>query len=206
MNRAMTRLDKIIKRIFDLLVAIPALLVLFPIVAVCWFMAGRDTGASGLFTQTRIGKDAKPFTLVKLRTMRVNEGSTITTRGDARVTPFGAMLRKYKIDELPQLWNVIRGEMSLVGPRPDVAGYMDRLEGDDREVATLRPGITGPASLKYRNEEELLAATDDPQALNDDVLWPDKVRINREYIRDYSLLKDLRYLLATVRLADHGIK
>lgn len=202
----MTCADRCFKRSFDLAVSIPALLLLWPLIGVTWFMAYRDTGASGLFTQTRIGKDGKPFTVMKLRTMRINEGSTVTTHGDARITPFGAKLRKYKLDELPQLWNIIKGEMSLVGPRPDVAGYMDRLKCEDREILALRPGITGPATLKYRDEEVLLAQVKNPQRYNDEVIWPDKVRINRDYLHNYSLFRDIRYLLATVHLASHGVE
>ena len=154
-----------------------------------------------------MGRGGVTFTVYKLRTMRGGRtGPVVTVRGDSRITPIGRRLRKLKIDELPQLWNVLKGDMSLVGPRPDVPGYMDQLEGDERLLWQLRPGIIGPATLKYRNEEELLAMAADPQHLNDMVIWPDKVRINLEYMRDYSLAKDLRYLLATIYLIDHGIR
>ena len=122
----------------------------------------------------------------------------MSVAGESRITPLGAVLRKYKIDELPELWNVLIGDMSFVGPRPDVPGYADRLQGDDREMLELRPGITGPASLKYRNEEELLAAVDNPQEYNDTVIYPDKVRINRYYLHNYSFVKDIEMIVCTV--------
>jgi lipopolysaccharide/colanic/teichoic acid biosynthesis glycosyltransferase len=118
--------------------------------------------------------------------------------GESRITPLGAKLRKYKLDELPELWNVLKGDMSFVGPRPDVPGYADALKGEDREVLSLRPGITGPASLKYRNEEVLLATVEDPQKYNDEVIFPDKVRLNRYYLHHYSFWMDIRMVFATV--------
>lgn len=201
----MTRTDRTIKRAFDILVAALGLLVASPVIVVAAMLARRDTNASGFFWQDRIGRGGCPFRLVKIRTMRPNSGSSVTTRGDARITPLGARLRRYKIDELPQLWNVLRGDMSLVGPRPDVRGYMDRLEGEARALLDLRPGITGPATLKYRDEEALLAGVPDPIAMNDEVIWPDKVRINLEYMRNYSFFRDLRYILATAGLCSHGV-
>lgn len=202
----MKQRDFIVKRSFDLAVSAVSLLLLWPVIGVAWALAARDTGASGFFSQQRIGRNGKPFTVRKIRTMRENAGSSVTTRGDARITPLGAKLRKLKIDELPQLWNILTGEMSLVGPRPDVPGYMDTLQGEARAILALRPGITGPATLKYRDEEVLLAEADDPQKFNDEVIWPDKVRINLDYMRTYSFAKDVRYLLATVHLADHGVQ
>jgi lipopolysaccharide/colanic/teichoic acid biosynthesis glycosyltransferase len=122
----------------------------------------------------------------------------VSVAGEARITPLGAVLRKYKLDELPELWNVLIGDMSFVGPRPDVPGYADQLTGDDREVLNLRPGITGPASLKYRDEEELLAGQADPQKYNDEVIFPDKVRINRYYLHHYSFVKDIQMIFCTI--------
>jgi len=205
MSEHMTRRDFIVKRLFDIAVSTVALFLLWPVILVAWMLAMPDTGASGMFAHQRVGKDGKLFTVHKIRTMRANIGPTITTRGDARITPLGGWLRRLKIDELPQLWNVLKGEMSLVGPRPDVAGYMDTLTGEARSLLRLRPGITGPATLKYRDEEVLLAAAEDPQKFNDEVIWPDKVRINLDYMRDYSLAKDIRYLCATAHLMDHGV-
>ena len=156
-------------------------------------------GGPAIFKQTRIGRRGKPFTIFKFRTMTVGHGgSSVSVAGESRITPLGAVLRKYKIDELPELWNVLVGDMSFVGPRPDVPGYADRLQGDDREVLELRPGITGPASLKYRNEEELLAAVDNPQEYNDTVIYPDKVRINRYYLHNYSFVSDIKMIVCTV--------
>ena len=152
-----------------------------------------------LFRQTRVGKDGALFSIVKFRTMESGaKGGTVSVAGDARVTPLGSWLRRLKLDELPELWNVFVGEMSFVGPRPDVPGYADQLKGEDREILRLRPGITGPASLKYRNEEMLLASVDDPQRYNDEVLFPDKVRINRYYLHHSSLRTDVKLVLATV--------
>ncbi len=121
-----------------------------------------------------------------------------TTINDPRVTKIGRFLRKTKLDELPQLWNVLIGDMSLVGPRPDVPGYADKLKGEDRIVLTVRPGITGPASLYFKNEETLLAKQNDPKRYNDEVIWPQKVKINRNYILEYSFKKDLMYIFKTI--------
>jgi lipopolysaccharide/colanic/teichoic acid biosynthesis glycosyltransferase len=152
-----------------------------------------------IFKQKRVGKDGELFTMFKFRSMSVHHsGSSVSVAGEARITPLGAVLRKYKLDELPELWNVLIGDMSFVGPRPDVPGYADQLTGDDREVLNLRPGITGPASLKYRDEEELLAGQVDPQKYNDEVIFPDKVRINRYYLHHYSFVKDIQMIFCTV--------
>ncbi len=153
----MSKVDFALKRTFDLIAALVGLALLWPIIAIAWYLAGRDTGASGLFRQRRIGRDGRVFCILKLRTMQDIEGTSVTVAGDARITRLGALLRRYKIDELPQLWNVLIGDMSFVGPRPDVPGFLDRLEGEDRALLKLRPGITGPATIKYRNEAELLA-------------------------------------------------
>lgn len=190
--------DRVIKRSFDLAASALGLLLFWPLIVITWYLARRDTGASGFFTQERVGKDGRHFRLVKLRTMRPLGGTCVTTMNDPRITPLGAVLRKWKFDELPQLWNVLKGEMSFVGPRPDVPGFMDQLEGDDRVLLEIRPGITGPATLKYRNEEEILAAVADPEAHNADVIWPDKVRINREYLNNWSLRRDLAYIIETI--------
>jgi lipopolysaccharide/colanic/teichoic acid biosynthesis glycosyltransferase len=123
--------------------------------------------------------------------------STVTVRGDKRITPLGAHLRCWKLDELPQFWNVLKGDMSVVGPRPDVPGYADKLTGDDRIILTIRPGVTGPATLKYRNEEEILAQQPDLKRYNNEVIFPDKVRINKEYVDNYSFMRDIRYIIKT---------
>lgn len=148
------------KYIFDRLVSLVGLLFLWPVlVIVAILIRIKMPGGPVFFKQQRVGKDGKLFTMVKFRTMTVNHGgSSVSVAGESRITPLGATLRKYKLDELPELWNVLKGDMSFVGPRPDVPGYADQLQGDDREVLKLRPGITGPASLKYRDEEEQIAA------------------------------------------------
>ena len=124
--------------------------------------------------------------------------SNVTTDRDPRITKIGRFFRKTKIDELPQLINVLKGDMSFVGPRPDVPGYADRLQGEDRIILSVKPGITGPATLKYKNEEEILAKVDNPEKYNDEVIWPDKVRINKEYIKNWSLKRDIIYILKTI--------
>lgn len=189
-----------LKWIFDRVVAFVGLMLLWPVLIVVAILVKiKMPGGPAFFTQQRVGKDGRLFTMCKFRTMTVGHGgSSVSVAGESRITPFGAKLRKYKLDELPELWNVLKGDMSFVGPRPDVPGYADALKGDDREVLTLRPGITGPASLKYRNEEEILATVDDPQKYNDEVIFPDKVRINRYYLHHYSFWMDIRMIFATV--------
>ena len=189
-----------IKFIFDRVAAALGLLFLWPVLAVVALLVRvKMPGGPVLFKQARVGKDGKLFTMVKFRSMTVGHGgSSVSVAGEKRITPFGAKLRRYKLDEIPELWNVLIGDMSFVGPRPDVPGYADMLQGEDREVLRLRPGITGPATLKYRNEEELLAGVDDPQRYNDEVIFPDKVRINRYYLHHYSFWTDLRMIFATL--------
>lgn len=162
--------------------------------------ARYSTGSSGIFRQARIGRDGRIFFIYKIRTMRNLPGvtTTVTTDSDSRITRLGRMLRRWKIDELPQLVNVVRGEMSLVGPRPDVPEYLERIRREAPSVLSIRPGLTGPASIKYRGEEELLARQPDPQDYNDRVIFPDKLRINEAYVRNYRLLKDFYYLWQTV--------
>lgn len=152
------------------------------------------------FLQKRVGENGKLFTIIKIKTMYPNKkGSTVTTANDSRITKSGKFFRKYKIDELPQLINVLKGDMSFVGPRPDVPGYADKLEGEDRIILSIKPGITGPASLKYKNEEEILANVENPNEYNDKVIWPDKVKINKEYIKNWSLKKDIEYIIKTLK-------
>ena len=189
-----------VKYLFDRIVSLLGLLLLWPVMLVIALLVKvRMPGGPAIFSQQRVGKDGRLFTMYKFRTMtNTPGGSSVSVMGDSRVTPLGAKLRHYKLDELPQLWNVLRGDMSFVGPRPDVPGYADQLEGEDREMLQLRPGITGPASLKYRDEEELLASVPDPQRYNDEEIFPDKVRINRYYLHHYSFWTDLRIIVATV--------
>lgn len=190
----------IIKYIFDkagslfgLIVASPLLLLVALLIKI------KMRGGPVIFQQQRVGKDGKLFTIYKFRTMTVNHNQcSISVAGEKRITPLGEKLRRYKIDELPELWNILIGDMSFVGPRPDVPGYADCLVGDDRRMLKLRPGITGPASLKYRDEEYLLAQQSNPQEYNDKVIFPDKVRLNLYYLDHYSFADDIRILFATV--------
>ena len=190
----------IIKYLFDRIASFIGLIVLSPIMLIVAILIRiKMPGGPVIFKQERVGKDGRLFTMVKFRAMTVNHGgSSVSVAGENRITPLGAKLRKYKLDELPELWNVLKGDMSFVGPRPDVPGYADQLRGEEREVLKLRPGITGPASLKYRNEEEILATVDNPQQYNDSIIFPDKVRINRYYLHHYSFWMDIRIILATV--------
>lgn len=217
----------ILKWIFDRLVSLIGLLVEWPVLLIVAIMIKvKMSGGPAIFTQKRVGKGGKLFTCHKFRTMTVrHNGSTVSVAGDSRITPFGAKLRHYKLDELPGLWDVLIGNMSFVGPRPDVPGYADKLVGDDRDVLKLRPGITGPATLKYRLEDEMIAEfvrklrkgsielreglrmpenintmTDQEVAVwyNDNVIYPDKVRLNCYYYRHYSFWKDIEMILATV--------
>lgn len=198
----MSALDRWLKRALDLLCAGAGLLLLAPLIAVCWLVASIDTRSNGLFKQQRVGRYGKLFMVYKIKTMHDGDPgpgrSPITSENLAAISRSGRILRKYKLDELPQLFNVLFGSMSLVGPRPDVPSYADCLRGDDRVLLLLRPGITGPASLKYRDEEALLAAASDPRWYNDQVIWPDKVRINKDYYHHYSLAADLRYIVLTL--------
>lgn len=188
------------KWIFDRVMAAAGLLALCPVLAVVAVLIRvRMPGGPVIFRQRRVGRGGRLFTMYKFRSMTVGHGgSSVSVAGESRITPLGHVLRRYKLDELPELWNVLIGDMSLVGPRPDVPGYADRLTGEDRDVLRLRPGITGPASLKYANEEEILALVDDPQRYNDEVIFPDKVRINLQYYRSHSIAVDIRLILATI--------
>ncbi|MBQ3190716.1 MAG: sugar transferase [Bacteroides sp] len=213
-----------LKFIFDRVVAFIGLLFLWPIILITAILVKiKMPGGPAFFVQKRVGKDGKLFNCHKFRSMTVkHSGSTVSVAGDSRITPFGAKLRHYKIDELPGLWDVLIGKMSFVGPRPDVPGYADKLTGADRDVLKLRPGITGPATLKYRVEDEMIAdfiakikndklkminGIEIPQGLsdqelaiwyNDTIIYPDKVRLNCYYYRNYSFIKDIQMILCTV--------
>ncbi len=195
----LTRSQRFIKRSFDIVFSSFGLLITLPIIIVAWLLASIETRSNGMFSQIRIGKNGKPFRIYKIKTMSASTDfmTTITTANDQRITRSGAFFRRTKIDELPQLWNVLKGDMSFVGPRPDVPGYADKLEGEDKIVLSVRPGITGPASLKYKNEETILAQVEDPKAYNDTVIWPDKVKVNKEYVQNWSFKKDLDCILKT---------
>jgi len=196
----LTRKERIEKRLFDITFSVVGIVVSLPVMLVAWAVASVETRSNGLFVQKRIGQHGKPFYIFKIKTMKTVPGvdSTVSTANDRRITKSGAFFRKTKIDELPQLFNVLFGQMSFVGPRPDVPGFADLLEEEDRLILSLRPGITGPASIKYKNEEMLLSKVQDPERYNKEVIWPDKVKINKAYIQDWSLAKDVGYLIKTV--------
>jgi len=190
----------IIKGMFDLLLALVGLALTVPIIILGWVIASIETNSNGFFLQKRVGKNGQIFTLVKIKTMKPVLGinTHVTQKKDARITISGGFFRKTKIDELPQLWNVLIGQMSFVGPRPDVKGYADKLQGKDKMILSVRPGITGPASLKYQNEEVLLAMQSNPEQYNNEVIWPDKVKINVNYVKNWSFSQDLLYIYQTI--------
>lgn len=198
----MNRKNLVIKEWFDRAVSLWGLAVLWPLLVFVAVLIKATSKGPVLYVAPRVGQYGRLFNLYKFRTMCVGadkekEGS-ITVDGDRRITPIGRFLRKTKIDELPSLINVLKGEMSFVGPRPDVPGYADKLIGKDRKVLNLKPGITGSATLKYANEEDILATVADPVAYNNEIIFPDKVRINLEYLNNMKLSTDLKLILATV--------
>ena len=212
-----------LKFVFDKVVSLVGLIVLSPVLLIVALLIKWKMPGPILFCQQRVGRYGRIFTVYKFRTMTVkaeasvasrnSEASSIASQEQSRITLLGEKLRRYKLDELPELWNVLKGDMSFVGPRPDVPGYADQLQGEDREVLLLRPGITGPASLKYRDEEDILEAVDEAlqkgrselpmgittvQEYNDNVIYPDKVRLNRYYLHHYSFIKDIQMIVCTV--------
>jgi lipopolysaccharide/colanic/teichoic acid biosynthesis glycosyltransferase len=189
----------ILKRLFDIAASIFGLVIFSPLFLVIAIIIKLKMPGPIFFRQKRVGREAKLFRIVKFRTMKANHGgSTISVRGESRIMPLGATLRKYKLDELPELWNILNGDMSFVGPRPDVPGYADTLQGQDRLLLTMRPGLTGAASIKYSNEEELLAEQVDPIKYNDEVLYPAKVRINNNYVKYWSFWLDIKIIVFTL--------
>jgi len=188
------------KNIFDRVMSFFGLLFLSPfLLLIAIIIKVKMPDGPVLFKQNRVGKNGSIFKMFKFRTMTNTEHkSSISIKGESRITPLGAVLRKYKLDELPELFNVLVGDMSFVGPRPDVPGYADKLIGNDREILNLKPGITGPASLKYANEEELLAKVDNPISFNDKIIFPDKVRINNLYLQNWSFILDLKIIIHTI--------
>jgi lipopolysaccharide/colanic/teichoic acid biosynthesis glycosyltransferase len=186
---------------FDLIVSFIGLIIFSWLIIICWSIAAIDTHSNGFFVQIRVGRHGKQFNILKIKTMHPSTvfSTTITRSSDPRISRSGAFFRKTKLDELPQLWNVLVGDMSFVGPRPDVPGYADRLEEKVQCVLlSVRPGITGPASLAYRNEEKLLADQPDPTRYNNEVIYPDKVRINLDYIENLRFTTDIKYILKTI--------
>ena len=188
-----------IKRIFDLFFSIAGLIFFMPLFFIVSILVKLDSKGPVFFLQIRVGKDAKMFQIIKFRTMHDNNiSSTISVHGDTRITSFGKFLRRFKIDELPELLNIFNGEMSFVGPRPDVPGYADKLVGEDRKILMLKPGITSLASLKYSNEEKLLSKKDNPKYFNDNVIFPDKVRMNLKYYNNHNIWLDIKIIFATL--------
>ena len=196
----MTRGGRVYKRLFDILFSSLGLALTWWLILPSFIIATIDTRKIGFFTQKRIGMHGRPFRIIKIRTMRTMPSLTtsVTTSRDPRITTCGRFFRNSGLDELPQLLNVLLGHMSFVGPRPDVPGFADALEGQDRIILSVRPGLTGPATLKYRNEEELLASHADPEKYNRQVIFPDKVRMNREYVRSYRFINDLECISKTL--------
>ena len=189
------------KKLFDFTFSILGLTILSPVLIILSLIIITSPGTV-LYSQKRVGRQGRLFTLYKFRTMVHNadtmSGGSITVENDDRMTAIGKLLRRWKLDELPTLWNVLKGDMSFVGPRPDVPGYADKLEGESRRVLEMRPGITGPATLKYANEEKLLAEVDNPKKYNDEVVFPDKVQINLEYVDNWSFWMDIKIIFKTV--------
>ena len=193
--------NRVIKRLFDIVISFIGLIFTLPIILISAMLVRVIYKESGFFTQVRIGKYGKEFKIIKIKTMssKVDFKTSVTTTDDPRITKLGRIFRRTKIDELPQLINVLKGEMSFVGPRPDVKELIDTIPHDIRDVfLSIRPGITGPASIKYRNEEEILACVEDSQVYNDEVIFPDKVSINIDYIIKYNFFNDIGYIFKTI--------
>jgi len=195
----LSKKQQIVKRIFDIVLClVGAVIILIPILILI-LVATISTRKFGLFSQLRVGQYSKIFCIYKIRTMQDHSNDNfITIKDDQRITRVGKFLRHYKLDELPQLFNVLIGNMSLVGPRPDVLGYADKLEGKNRSILSVKPGITGPATLVFRDEETLLAKHKDPLSYNNEVIWPQKIQLNRQYVENWSLKKDINYILQTI--------
>ncbi|MEZ4802513.1 MAG: sugar transferase [Gelidibacter sp.] len=191
-----TKRQASLKRLFDLVLSLILLPILIVPITVLIVMATFDTLQWGLFSQKRIGQFGKPFHIYKIRTLK-NEPHHLGAL-EKSATQLGAFLRETKLDELPQLFNVIFGQMSFVGPRPDVEGFADILKDDDRIILSVKPGITGPATLKYKDEEQILAQQDDPENYNRTIIWPDKVEINKKYVQNWSFSLDLRHILKSI--------
>lgn len=188
------------KCLFDVIGSSLGILILWPLIFIGWLVASISTRSNGFFIQKRIGISGREFNVIKLKTMKNTIGtvSSITALNENRITSVGRVLRKYKLDELPQLFNVVLGQMSFVGPRPDVAGYADKLNGKDRDILLLRPGITGAATIYFKNEEDLLNSIDDPKIFNDDIIYPLKTKINLEYYNNATIKSDLDLIIQTV--------
>jgi len=196
----LTKSEVMLKRAFDVVFSGIGLILSSPLIVLGYIFASLSTKSCGFFLQERVGKDCKLFKVIKLKTMKPMSGviTTVTTSEDPRITKVGMFLRKYKIDELPQLINVFIGQMSFVGPRPDVKEFADMMLEHEKIIFTIKPGITGPATIKYRNEEKLLSTQVDPERYNKEIIFPDKIKINMEYVRNWSLYKDIMYIVRTI--------
>ncbi|MDN3643633.1 sugar transferase [Lutimonas halocynthiae] len=191
--------QKRLKRLFDLFFSFVGLLIFLVPIFILIILSTISTRKIGLYSQNRVGLAGLVFVMYKIRSMKTGESlNHITLSNDPRITRFGSFIRANNLDELPQLWNIFMGDMSFVGPRPDVPGYADKLIGKDRIVLSVRPGITGPATLKYRNEEKILSKEIDPLIYNDEIIWKDKIEINKHYIKKWSLRGDVNYILKTI--------
>lgn len=196
------KFNRFIKRSFDITVSFIGLIITCPIIFISIILVRILYGESGFFTQERIGKDGKKFRILKIKSMssKVKFDTNVTTDNDPRITKLGRFFRKTKIDELPQLFNVFVGDMSFVGPRPDVEEIIETIkDSDEKEMfLSIRPGITGPASIKYKNEEEILSNVENSELYNKEIIFPDKVSLNKEYIENYSIIKDIKYIINTI--------
>jgi len=199
-QRGLNKRQQFVKRVFDLFFSFFGLMIFVLPILILMILSSFSTQKFGLFSQKRVGKNGKLFKIFKVRTMKVHipKEDFITLKNDDRITPFGKFLRTYKLDEIPQLFNVLIGDMSLVGPRPDVQGYADKLKGADRIILGIKPGITGPATMKFKNEEDLLSNQNDPKKFNDEVIWPEKIKINKQYIQEWSLFNDIKCIVNTI--------
>ena len=204
-----TKKQQIIKRVFDVIFSFFGLIFLGLPILILILISSVAFNSLGLYRQRRVGRNARLFTIYKIKTMRtlhlsrdpklkILDKHGITLKGDSRVMSFGKFLRRHKLDELPQLYNVFVGDMSFVGPRPDMIGYADRLEANNRIILTVKPGITGPATLAFRNEESLLSKQEDPLSYNNEVIWPKKIELNRQYVENWSFKKDMIYIYQTI--------
>lgn len=192
--------DRLIKRVLDIMLSAIGLILFGLFIIITIIISRIDTKLSGIFKQKRIGKEGAVFFVYKLRTMKNIEGviTSVSTSKDPRITNIGRLFRRTKVDELPQLINVFLGDMSFVGPRPDVSGFADTLEGDDRIILSVKPGITGPASIFFKNEEKILAEQTNPEKYNREIIWPKKIEINKKYIKNYKFINDIKYIVKTI--------
>jgi lipopolysaccharide/colanic/teichoic acid biosynthesis glycosyltransferase len=199
-NHSLSMFQRIVKRLFDIVFSLLLLLLLLPLLMLFWILLSIFMRENGIFLQQRVGRGGLLFNIVKFKTMKNIPGreSTITSLDDIRITKIGYFFRQAKIDELPQLWNVLIGQMSFVGPRPDVPGYADKLKGSDRVILLVRPGITGPAQIFYKNEGKILSKQSNIRKYNDNVIWPNKVRINLKYVKNQSFWGDILYIWQTI--------